>query len=122
MSAIHKWDKQKIIPKHKMRDIVRYGNGIYTPKRPYYDGNGFMDGMFNFFKDNQDSIQAITKTIGNVADAGSKVSNTVMDIIKRKKELDKMGIEQEALNEIIQSKTNKPQPINKGNGFFYLSK
>jgi hypothetical protein len=79
-----------------------------------------MDGLFNFFKDNQDSIKAITNTIGNVAEAGSKVGNTVIDIIKRKKELDRMGIEQEALNEVIQSK--KPQPIKKdGGAFFYVT-
>jgi hypothetical protein len=124
MSAIHKHDRSKIIPKHKLRETVRYGNGIhlgsaiYTPRRPYYEGDGIVDGLFNFFKNNQESIKAIGNTVGSIAEATGKVSGTVMDIIKRKKELDRMGIETQALNEVVQAK--KPQPITTGEGFYYL--
>ena len=126
MTAIHKFDKTKLIPKQRLRDTIKYGNGIhlgnaiYTPRRPYYEGDGIVDGLFNFFKDNQDGIKSITNTISNVAEAGSKVSNTVMDIIKRKKELDRQGIENSALESVVNAKPQKPQPVKTGNGFYLI--
>jgi hypothetical protein len=133
MGIVHKNEKFKYTARQRLREEIKFGNGVsnpyrgeslYLPRKQYYNegqGQGIGD-IINFVAQNKDLIKDVAGTVGNVVDAVGKVGTNTIDIIKKVKELKQNGISNSALEQVLKSRPREQSEQKSGSGFFYINK
>ena len=116
--------KKNYIQKQRKVEEVKYGNGIYSPSIgkaiflpiKKYHGESITD-VLNWVSSDQDMLKNVANTTANVVDSAGKVTNTVLDTVKRIKELNKQGLTNKGLEKVLRA-----TPTEKTGSGFYLIK
>ena len=124
MVIVHNTDMHKYYDKQRRVKIIKYSNGvkktqfdggaIYLPRR-LYDGDDLFYNIVKFVSDNRDTIKNIASVASSVVDSIGKVGTTILDIVKKARELkNKQPITDDAVNKVLNATEVK------GSRYFYV--